>query len=126
MKPAAKKGDTINANDIHIVITPSGALMPVTLPFVGVIDGALAPTVLIEHRPAAVDASTATNIAPHFPPIGTFQTPPSNRASVLVGGGTVLANHKLLARHGDIAMTCNDPADAPLGVVVASGTVLVG
>jgi len=30
------------------------------------------------------------------------------------------------ARAGDPAMTCNDPADAPLGTVVASSTVLFG
>jgi uncharacterized Zn-binding protein involved in type VI secretion len=38
----------------------------------------------------------------------------------------VLINNKQAARMGDPAMTCNDPADAPNGTVIASGSVLVG
>ena len=30
------------------------------------------------------------------------------------------------ARMGDMAQTCNDPADLPAGTVIASGTVLIG
>jgi uncharacterized Zn-binding protein involved in type VI secretion len=33
---------------------------------------------------------------------------------------------KPAARNGDVAMTCNDPADAPMGTVIATGTVLIG
>jgi uncharacterized Zn-binding protein involved in type VI secretion len=37
-----------------------------------------------------------------------------------------LINGKPAARNGDTAMTCNDPADLPVGSVVALGTVLIG
>jgi uncharacterized Zn-binding protein involved in type VI secretion len=37
-----------------------------------------------------------------------------------------LINGKPAARNGDPAMTCNDPADLPVGSVVAAGTVLIG
>jgi uncharacterized Zn-binding protein involved in type VI secretion len=33
---------------------------------------------------------------------------------------------KPVARMGDIVETCNDPADMPVGNIVAAGTVLVG
>lgn len=126
MKPAAKQDDNIIANDTHIVVTPNGARVVIPLPFVGVIDGALEPTVLIAGKPAAVHASTAMNTAVHIPVGGVFETPPSNRGSIVVGARTVLANHKLLARDGDAALTCNDPTDLVVGMVVATGTVLVG
>jgi hypothetical protein len=38
----------------------------------------------------------------------------------------VLVEGKGLARNSDTVSTCNDPADAPVGTIVAAGTVLVG
>jgi uncharacterized Zn-binding protein involved in type VI secretion len=32
----------------------------------------------------------------------------------------------MAARNGDMAITCNDPADLPVGQVVAVGTVFIG
>ena len=55
-----------------------------------------------------------------------FQTPPANRGTVQAGSPTVHINSKPAARNGDTVMTCNDPADAPVGKIVAVGTVLVG
>jgi uncharacterized Zn-binding protein involved in type VI secretion len=52
--------------------------------------------------------------------------PPSNRATIIKGSATVFINGKLAARSGDTAMTCNDPVDAPVGTVVAVGTVMIG
>jgi uncharacterized Zn-binding protein involved in type VI secretion len=43
-----------------------------------------------------------------------------------MGSPTVLINDKPAARNGDIAMTCNDPVDAPLGTVIATGSVMIG
>jgi uncharacterized Zn-binding protein involved in type VI secretion len=45
---------------------------------------------------------------------------------VILGSATVLFNGKPAARSGDTATTCNDPADLPVGQVVASGSVLIG
>ena len=39
---------------------------------------------------------------------------------------TVFFDDKKAGRMGDPAKTCNDPTDAPNGVVIASGTVLIG
>jgi uncharacterized Zn-binding protein involved in type VI secretion len=95
-------------------------------PFTGQIDGALSADVNIEGKAAAVVGSTATNTPSHIPQGGPFQKPPSNRATIQLGSGTVLINGKQAARNGDKAMTCNDPADLPVGTVMAVGTVFIG
>ncbi len=76
--------------------------------------------------PAATMNSTATNTPPHVPIGGTFVKPPANRATITIGSTTVFINGKAAARNGDTATTCNDPADSPVGKVVAVGTVMIG
>ena len=80
----------------------------------------------IEGKPAAVQGSTATNSPSHVPQGRPFQTPPSNRATAQTASTTVRITGKPAVRQGDTAMTCNDPADQPVGTVVAAGTVRIG
>lgn len=127
--PAAKQGDMIVATDIHIVMIPTpGGPVPTPLPhpFVGQLDGQLSADVNIEGKPAATQGSTATNSPAHIPQGGPFQSPPANRGEIMLGSTTVFVNGKPLARTGDTALTCNDPADLPVGQVVAVGTVFAG
>ena len=44
----------------------------------------------------------------------------------MLGSMTVRINAKGAARNGDTATTCNDPADMPVGTVMAVGTVMIG
>jgi uncharacterized Zn-binding protein involved in type VI secretion len=129
-QPAAKKGDQIVATDIHIVMVPSPSPVPTPLPhpFTGIIGGALSSDVNIMGMPAATVDSTADNTPAHIPtPPGTsFQSPPSNKATIKLGSATVNINGKMAARNGDMATTCNDPSDLPSGQVIAVGTVLIG
>jgi len=130
-QPAAKQGDQIVATDTHIVMVPSGpALVPTPLPhpFTGIINGGLSSDVNIMGMPAATVDSTADNTPPHIPtPPGTsFQKPPANKATIKLGSPTVNINGKMAARNGDTAETCNDPADLPVGQVIAVGTVMIG
>lgn len=130
-QPAAKQGDQIVATDTHIVLVPnpSGAVpTPLPHPFSGTISGGLSSNVKIMGRRAATVDSTADNTVPHFPavPNGAFQNPPANRATIIIGSTTVKINNKAAARNADTADTCNDPADAPVGTVVALGTVFIG
>jgi uncharacterized Zn-binding protein involved in type VI secretion len=131
-QPAAKQGDQVIAVDTHIVMVPSpgGPPVPTPLlhPFAGIISGNLSSDVNIMGRPAATVDSTADNTPPHLPtPPGTaFQKPPSNKAGIKMGSTTVRINGKMAARHGDMAVTCNDPADLPAGTVIAVGTVFIG
>jgi uncharacterized Zn-binding protein involved in type VI secretion len=130
-KPAAKQGDTIVGVDTHIVLvpSPSGTVpTPLPHPFSGAIAGSLSSDVNIMGMPAATEGSTADNTPPHIPtPPGTsFQNPPSNKATIKLGSQTVKINGKPAARSGDMAETCNDPSDLPVGTVVAVGTVFIG
>jgi len=128
-QPAAKQGDRVVGTDIHIVVIPTpGGPVPTPLPhpFMGQLDGSLSSDVQIEGKPAAVQGSTATNSPAHIPQGGPFQAPPKNRGEVLLGSVTVMINGKPAARDGDMALTCNDPADLPAGQVIAVGTVMVG
>lgn len=130
--PAAKQGDQIIGVDVHVVLVPAppGPPVPTPLPhpFTGMLDGALSTDVKIMGMPAAVVGSTATNTPPHVPtpPGVSFQAPPRNQGKVMMGSFTVMINGKPAARMGDVAMTCNDPADLPAGTVVAAGTVMIG
>jgi uncharacterized Zn-binding protein involved in type VI secretion len=128
-QPAAKQGDQVMATDSHIVMIPSpGGPVPTPLPhpFTGMVDGGLSGDVNIQGLPAAVQGSTASNLPPHIPQGGPFQTPPANSATIQNGSGSVFINGKPAARNGDTATTCNDPADLPAGTVVAVGTVMIG
>ena len=105
---------------------PTQVLAPHAFP--AVIDGALSDNVRINGRPAATVGSTATNREPHAPaaPGTAFVKPPSNRGTIFEVRRKVRINGKVAARDGDIAETCNDAADAPIGVVVARGNVRIG
>lgn len=129
--PAARKGDQIIAVDTHIVMVPAGpSLVPTPLPhpFSGKLQGALATSVRIGGQPAAVVGSTAKNSPQHIatPPGTTFQSPPSNEATIKMGSSSVKIEGKAAARQGDTAVTCNDPADMPVGIVMGAGTVMIG
>jgi uncharacterized Zn-binding protein involved in type VI secretion len=128
-QPAAKQGDKITGMDTHIIMIPSpGGPVPTPLPhpFSGMLDGSLSADVKIMGMPAATVGSTATNMPPHIPQGGPFQMPPSNRGQIIMGSATVRINGKPAARSGDTANTCNDPADMPVGSVIATGTVMIG
>jgi uncharacterized Zn-binding protein involved in type VI secretion len=129
-QPAAKQGDQVVGTDTHIVIVPGTPPTPTPLPhpFTGILSGGLSSDVNIMSMAAATVDSTADNTPAHIatPPGTSFQKPPANKATIKMGSATVKINGKAAARNGDTAETCNDPADAPVGTVVAVGTVMIG
>jgi uncharacterized Zn-binding protein involved in type VI secretion len=128
-QPAAKKGDRIVGVDTHIIMIPSpGGPIPTPLPhpFMGMIDGELSSDVKIGGMAAATEGSTATNTPSHIPQGGPFQSPPKDKGKIIKGSGTVFINGKAAARMGDTAETCNDPANQPVGTVIATGVVFIG
>src|SRR6478609_5655691 len=130
-QPAAKQNDQVVGVDTHIVIVPAGpAQVPTPLPhpFAGQITGGTISNVKICGQPAAVVGSTADNSPAHIatPPGVRFQKPPTNKGSIQNGSSTVKFGGKAAARNGDIVQTCNDPADAPVSNVIATGTVFIG
>jgi len=129
-QPAAKQGDKIMAVDTHIVMVPGTPPVPTPLPhpFTGIIGGGLSSNVKVMGMAAATVDSTADNTPAHVatPPGTSFQKPPSNKGTIKMGSSSVKINGKAAARSGDSAETCNDPADLPIGKVIAVGTVMVG
>lgn len=126
---AAKEGDQVVGVDIHIVLipSPSGTVpTPLPNPFNGKLDGDLSEDVNIEGKAAAVEGSTATNSPSHIPAGGNFQSQPADKGTVKIGSSTVFINGKAAARMGDTVETCNDPADAPVGSIIATSTVMMG
>lgn len=127
--PAAKEGDRVIGLDTHIVMIPSpgGPVpTPMPMPFVGQLSDSLSSSVFIDEKAAATKGSVANNQPQHIPAGGPFQTPPSNKATIDQVSQTVFVDNKGVARMGDVAKTCNDPQDAPNGVVIATGTVFSG
>ncbi len=129
--PAAKQNDIVQAVDIHIVMVPSpGGPVPTPLPhpFIGMLDQGLATTVKIEGFAAAMVDSVANAKPPHIPMApGSFQKPPANKGTVFMGSATVLIEGKPAARSTDMCMTCNDPSDMPVGMIISTtATVLIG
>jgi len=124
-------GDTITAMDTHIVMVPSpGGAVPTPTPghpFNGIIGGSLSSNVFVGGMAVAMVNSTANNQPPHIPIGGpSFQVPPTNQGTITMGSTTVLVNGLGIARNGDPARTCDDVNPAPVGQVVASGTVFAG
>ena len=127
--PAAKQGDEIQAMDIHNVIVPGTSPVPTALPkFDGTLSGDLSSNVRVQGKAAAMLGGKGSNAQPHtpIPPGVGYQKPPENRGTIIFGSATVRINGKPAARHGDTCLTCNDPADAPIGTIVASGNVRIG
>ncbi len=128
-KPAAKKGDKVVGIDTHIVMLPSPAgpmPSPTPMPFNGILIGELASTVFVDGAAVALEGSKAQNVPPHLPTGGPFQKLPKNEATISRASTTVLVDGKGIARAADSARTCNEPADADNGTVVAVSTVFVG
>ena len=128
-KPAAKQGDKIISTDTHILMVPSpgGPVpTPTPMPFSGTLMSGLSTDVFIEGKPAATVDSVAINQPVHIPAAGPFQKPPTNQGKIMVGSTGVFINGKPAARQGDMAMTCNDPVDMPIGQVMAVGMVSIG
>ncbi len=129
--PAAAQNASVIAVDTHIVMVPTpGGPVPTPLPhpFSGMIDAATEQTVKIAGQPAAVQDSTASNQPQHIatPPGTSFQKPPANQGKVFLTSMTVKIGGKGAARNADMVETCNDPADLPVGQIIAGGTVLIG
>jgi uncharacterized Zn-binding protein involved in type VI secretion len=112
-----------------MVPSPSGRTpTPLPHPFAGMINDKLSRSVNIMGMPAATVDSMATNTPSHIhtPPATSFQKSPSNKATLKMGNTTVNINGKPVARNGDTPETCNDPADAPVGKVIAVGMIIFG
>ena len=112
------------------MIVPAGpAQVPTPLPhpFSGGLEGGLASSVRIGGKAAAVVGSTADNSPPHLPtpPGTTFQSPPSNEATIKMGSATVRSRARRAARMGDTPNLQRSGRPA-VGTVMGTATVQIG
>ena len=131
MAGAARQNDPVIGLDIHIVMIPAppGPEIPTPLPhpFTGKISGGVSTNVKINGQGAALAGSEVQNSPSHTAMGPRFQKNPTNKGKVLIGSPTVKINGKMAARMGDMVMTCNDPADMPMGSITAgSPNVMIG
>ncbi len=126
-QPIAKEGDQVVAVDTHILMIPSpgGPVpTPTPMPFSGKLDAKLSTTVFIDDKAVALVGSEASNMPAHIPAGGPFQKQPADKGTVETGSSSVFVDDKAVARMGDTVKTCNDPADAPNGTIIAAGVVM--
>ena len=130
MPGAARKDDPVVAVDIHIVMIPNPTgetPVPLPHPFNGKISNGVSTNVTIDGKPAAVAGAEVQNSVSHIAMGPRFQKNPTNKGKILIGSPTVLINGKMAARQGDMVMTCNDPADMPMGSITKGSTsVIIG
>jgi uncharacterized Zn-binding protein involved in type VI secretion len=126
MPKIATQGDKVVGTDTHIVMVPSpSGPVPTSLPhpFQGTIVNGCDESVTINGKPVALVGAEAMNDTPHVPtPPGTsFQKPPKNRSVVKKAIKSIEINGKYAVLEGNPAMNCNDPEDAPTGIVQVIG-----
>ena len=128
-QPAAVAGDRVQATcAVHLVPNPaSGIPQPAPpLPFSAPLTMALATTVLVAGKPAAVQGSQGHNTPPHvgLHPTDPAFAPPLQVATVIKGSASVLFGGLPAVRTGDPATVCTG---VPGGTVTGTAaTVLIG
>jgi uncharacterized Zn-binding protein involved in type VI secretion len=127
-QPAAKKGDTIQGMDMHLVKLPNGVQAMFPFAFQSTISDKVSTNVRILGAPAAMEGSLGKNTPEHkfaLPPGVDFVIQPNNQGKIAKGSKTVRINGRPAARNSDTADTCHDAPGAP-ALVVATGSVLIG
>ena len=128
-QPVAKRGDRVVGVDTHILLiaSPSGPVpTPTPMPFDGELVADPSASVFVDDEALALEQTTARNRPGHIPVGGTFQTPPSNVASVARGSSSVFADNRAVARSKDPVRCCNDVPDDETSHVIAVSTVFAG
>ncbi|OJT23149.1 hypothetical protein BO221_19955 [Archangium sp. Cb G35] len=114
MMPAAKHLDPLLGIDIHLIITPPGAVVPIPHPFVGIVFDPmdyvpiLGTTVFVGGLPRAQAGTGGIALPPHFPIGGVFAKPPANEAEIFMGSSTVLVEDEPFSHLALPVLSCQD------------------
>jgi uncharacterized Zn-binding protein involved in type VI secretion len=111
---------------LHLMPGPLGNPQPAPpMPFSAPLTVALAPSVLIGGRPAAVAGSSGINTPPHvgLHPADPFMVPTTQQGTVVTGSPTVLIEGRPAASSGSPCTMC---AGTPGTLVGSVATVLIG
>lgn len=96
MMPAVKHLDPVLGVDIHFIITPPGAVVPIPHPHIGIVFDPfdylpfIGATVKVNGLPRAQAGTGGRTLPPHFPIGGAFAKPPGNENETFMGSSTVV------------------------------------
>ena len=93
---AVKHLDPVLGVDIHFIITPPGAVVPIPHPHIGIVFDPfdylplIGATVKVNGLPRAQAGTGGRTLPPHFPIGGVFAKPPGNENETFMGSSTVV------------------------------------
>ncbi|WNG32067.1 hypothetical protein F0U62_45180 [Cystobacter fuscus] len=93
---AVKHLDPVLGVDIHFIITPPGAVVPIPHPHIGIVFDPfdylplIGATVKVNGLPRAQAGTGGRTLPPHFPIGGAFAKPPGNENETFMGSSTVV------------------------------------
>ncbi|HYO71060.1 MAG TPA: RHS repeat-associated core domain-containing protein [Archangium sp.] len=114
MMPAVKHLDPVLGVDIHLIITPPGAVVPIPHPHIGIVFDPfdylpiIGSTVNVNGLPRAQAGTGGIALPPHFPIGGAFLKPPGNDNETFMGSSTVLVDEEPFTHMLLPVLSCQD------------------
>ncbi|HEX5753403.1 MAG TPA: DUF6531 domain-containing protein [Archangium sp.] len=114
MMPAVKHLDPVLGIDIHFIITPPGAVVPIPHPHIGIVFDPfdyipiIGATVLVNGLPRAQAGTGGVTLPPHFPIGGAFAKPPGNENETFMGSSTVMVDDEPFTYMTLPVLSCQD------------------
>ncbi|ATB36463.1 hypothetical protein CYFUS_001878 [Cystobacter fuscus] len=114
MMPAVKHLDPVLGIDIHFIITPPGAVVPIPHPHIGIVFDPfdyipiIGSTVLVNGLPRAQAGTGGVTLPPHFPIGGVFAKPPGNENETFMGSSTVMVDDEPFTYMTLPVLSCQD------------------
>ncbi|QDU60485.1 putative deoxyribonuclease RhsB [Planctomycetes bacterium Pan216] len=119
MFPAAKHYDPVIGIDIHLILTPVGAVVPIPHPFVGFLFDPfdyvpiIGSTIYVNFLHRAIAGTMGKCVPPHIPIGGTFVKPPANECEMFMGSMTVQFDGDAMSYMALPALSCHDVGMIP-------------
>lgn len=114
MMPAVKHLDPVLGIDIHFIITPPGAVVPIPHPHIGIVFDPfdylpiIGSTVNVNGLPRAQAGTGGVTLPPHFPIGGAFAKPPGNENETFMGSSTVIVDEEPFTYMTLPVLSCQD------------------
>jgi RHS repeat-associated protein len=114
MMPAVKHLDPVLGIDIHFIVTPPGAVVPIPHPHIGIVFDPfdyipiIGSTVNVNGLPRAQAGTGGVALPPHFPIGGAFAKPPGNENETFMGSSTVIVDGEPFTYMTLPVLSCQD------------------
>jgi RHS repeat-associated protein len=114
MMPAVKHLDPVLGVDIHFIITPPGAVVPIPHPHIGIVFDPfdylpiIGATVKVNGLLRAQAGTGGRTLPPHFPIGGAFAKPPGNENEAFMGSSTVVVDDEPFTYMTLPVLSCQD------------------